>query len=69
MLVKELVEQLLKLDQDKRIGITVHGYWESYVLQPKIELVPINSNSRIVFEKEAVEYIYEITEATTKDNS
>jgi hypothetical protein len=61
MLVKDLVEKLLDLDQDKKIGIMVHSDYRSWILEPTIILEAINKDNLIVL-TEATEFAYGITE-------
>lgn len=61
MLVKDLVEKLLDLDQDKKIGIMVHSDYRSWILEPTIVLEAINKDNLIVL-TEATEFAYGITE-------
>ena len=61
MLVKDLVEKLLDLDQDKKIGIIIHSDYRSWILEPKIVLQAINKDNLVVL-TEATEFAYAIDE-------
>ena len=61
MLVKDLVEKLLDLDQDKKIGIMVHSNFRSWIIEPTIVLQAINKDNQIVL-TEATEFAYGIDE-------
>ncbi len=61
MTVKELVQKLLTLDQDKRIGIIVHSNYRSWILEPGITLEAIDKDNMIVM-SEAIEFAYGIDE-------
>lgn len=63
MKVKELVEELLKLDQEKRISISRrYDSWNRWLIEPHIQLSYVDSDNQIVFQKQSVETVYEITE-------
>lgn len=63
MKVKELVEQLLTLDQEKRIGVLVEGCLESRILDLKILLSNVDSENKITrFENKSTFSVYEISE-------
>lgn len=61
MLVKDLVEKLLDLDQDKKIGIIIHSDYRSWILEPEIVLQAINKDNLVVL-TEATEFAYAIDE-------
>lgn len=62
MKVKELVKELLKLDQEKRIGISRYDSWNGWLIEPYIQLTYVDFDNQIVFQKQSIETVYEITE-------
>lgn len=51
MTVKELIEQLSKLDRDKEVGIIYHDYWKGKLMTPEIKLYSVDDDNRLLINK------------------